>query len=174
MVINMAAGRKSKYQELVQPRLDEVREWRLMGKTEIDIAKLLGIGYATLKEYKNKFTDFSATLKESTQLLIEDLEKSLFEVAKGGIRTKTTKRIFVNKNGELILDKVEETENISLPNIAALTFSLKNLSPTKWVDRREYTTTGADHDNNRESLLDKLRVTLADSEEEVIPDVHTV
>jgi hypothetical protein len=166
----MAAGRKSKYQELVQPRLDEVREWRLMGKTEIDIAKLLGIGYATLKEYKNKFTDFSATLKESKQLLADDLEKSLFELAKGGIKTKTTKRIFVNKNGELILDRVEETENISLPSIPALVFALKNIKPEAWVDRREYVDT-TDFSKNVDMLKDIIQETTDDKDNQTVESV---
>jgi hypothetical protein len=167
MVINMA---RPLYKEKVEPRMEEIRDWRLQGITEEGISKLLGISYRALMRYKTQHGPLSQALKEATQLLVEDLEKSLFQVAKGGIKTKTTKRIYVNKNGEMVLDKVEETESISLPNIAALTFSLKNLSPTKWVDRREYTTTGADHDTNKESLLDKLRTTLADSESEVIPD----
>jgi hypothetical protein len=160
--MNMAtAGRKSKYHDKVEPRLKEVREWRLEGKTEIQIAALLGIGYRTLMDYKAKYSQFSTVLKEATQLLVEDLEKSLFEIAKGGIKTKSTKKIYMHKNGDMILDRVEETENVSLPNIAALVFALKNLSGEKWMDKREYITNDTTFKDNLATLkktIDEIEV----------------
>ena len=165
----MTNGRKPKYQEYVEPRLQEIRQWRMSGKTEPDIAKMLGIAYSSFKEYKNKYTALSAVLKEAKQLLVEDLEISLFELAKGGIKTKTTKRIFIKRGEELVLDRVEETEQVSLPSIPALVFSLKNLAPEKFQDKREYVN-NADYTDNQESLLGKMREVLADSEEEVVPN----
>jgi hypothetical protein len=121
--------------------------------------------------YKERYSQLGQALKEGTKLLIEDLELSLFRIAKGGIKTKTTKKIY-NRNrvtGELELDKVEEQENTSLPNVSALVFSLKNLAPESWQDKREYIN-NADYDNNKESLLVKMKEALNDREEEVVPD----
>jgi hypothetical protein len=166
-------GRKSKYHDMVQPRLDEVKEWRLQGITEIDIAGLLGIGYATLKTYKNKHDDFRAVLKEANKLMVEDIKISLFNLAKGGIKTKTVKKTYVRKDGEMVLDKIEETENVSLPNVAAAVYVTKNLDPANWSDKREYINNG-DYTDNHESLLGKMREVLKDTEEEVVVDGDTV
>lgn len=151
---------KKLYNDKVEPRLDEVRKWRIEGKTEESIAKLLGISYRSLMRYKLEESQFSQALKEATELLVEDLEKSLFEIAKGGIKTTTTKKIYMNNNGTMTLHKVEETENISLPNVAALVFSLKNLSSDKWADKREYITNDIAFKDN----LATLKKTIEDIE----------
>jgi len=165
----MPAGRISRYHDLVQPRLGEIKQWRIDGKTELDIAKLLGISYSTMGDYKNKFPELSAVLKEANKIIVDDLKISMFQLAKGGIKTKTVKKTFINRDGKLVLDKVEETENVSLPNVAASVFVMKNLDPENWSDKREYVNTN-DYTNNQESLLGKMREVLADSEEEVVKD----
>ena len=74
----MAAGRKSAYYEKVEPRLDEVRKWRVDdAQSEPNIAKLLGISYRSLMEYKVKFPQFAQVLKESKEALIVDLEDTI-------------------------------------------------------------------------------------------------
>jgi len=165
----MPAGRKSKYHEHVLPRLSEVKQWRLDGKTELDIAKLLGVAYSSMQEYKIKFPEFLAVLKEANKIIVDDLKISMFQLAKGGIKTKTVKKTFINRDGKLILDKVEETENVSLPNVAASVFVMKNLDPENWSDKREYVNTN-DYTSNQDSLLGKMREVLADNEEEVVKD----
>jgi hypothetical protein len=165
----MPGGRKSKYNDHVLPRLQEVKQWRLDGKTELDIAKMLGVAYSSMQEYKIKYPEFSTVLKEANKIIVDDLKISMFQLAKGGIKTKTVKKTFINRDGKLILDKVEETENVSLPNVAASVFVMKNLDPENWSDKREYVNTN-DYTSNQDSLLGKMREVLADSEEEVVKD----
>lgn len=133
-------GRKSAYHEKVATRFDEIRSWRVNeGHTEIHIAKLLGIGYSTMQEYKDKFPEFAGLLKESKENLITELENTMFRLALGKVKVSKSKKIYVRnpRTGLMVLDKEEVNEDMLAPNPTMLIFSLKNLNPDKWKDRRD-------------------------------------
>ena len=135
----MPGGRKSAYYDKVEPRLDEVRKWRIDdAQSEPNIAKLLNISYRSLMEYKVKFPQFAQVLKESKENLILKLEQTLFQEAMGiNSKAETIEEVWeLNRRTgqmELIKKTVKKNRN---PNITALLFALKNLDSTKWRDRR--------------------------------------
>jgi len=101
---------KGKYESHVEPRFKEIEHWRTVeGLTEVEIAKMLNIGYSTLKGYKNKYPAFLAMLKRSKITLVSELEKSLFKLAMGFTEDK-----------------------YYAPNVTALVFALTNLDPDNW------------------------------------------
>ena len=103
---------KSKYETHVEPRFEEIERWRTVeGLTEKQIAKMLGVAYSTFREYKNKYPAFSALLKRTKEVLLSELEKSLFKTAMG----------FTG-----------EDDRYYPPNTTAIIFALANLSPKKW------------------------------------------
>ncbi len=150
-------GRKSKYDSHVKPNLDKIKGLRLQGYTEEQIAKEMRVAYSTFNEYKLKYPELLEALKEGTEELILELEKSLFMIAKGGYEIKDTKTI---KEDTGRLDKqgnkqykirVEESKKTAQPNMGALAFSLKNLSPDRWKERR-------DINNTIENLSDMVQI----------------
>ena len=48
-------GRKSKYYEIVYPRLEEISKYIQEGASEKDVIEFLGIASSTFYEYKNKY-----------------------------------------------------------------------------------------------------------------------
>lgn len=126
-------GRKSSYEEIIQPRMEEIIKWLNEGKTDKECAVLLGISPKTFTKYKNSVSSFNSVVKKNRQPCVEILENTMFESAIGFTKTitepmklKTTRY----ENGR----KVEETERIEQvekqiyipPNITAQIFLLKN------------------------------------------------
>ena len=135
-------GRPSAWKHIIEPNLEQVKEWREDGIIEKDIAKLLGIGYTTLNENKVKYPQLAQALKISKSCLVEDLEKSLYQIAKGGFTSKTVTRKYIEDvDGNRVGGTTEVTETIKehTPQMAALAFSLKNLAGDKWQDRLNHT-----------------------------------
>lgn len=60
------AGRKGKYEKwLTNEGLLRIQGWARDGLTDEQIAENMGINKATLYDWKNRFPEFSDTLKES-------------------------------------------------------------------------------------------------------------
>lgn len=126
-------GRKSSYDEIILPRMDEIKEWIRCGKTDKDCAKLLGITAKTFSKYKNSISSFNSTIKENRAGCVENLENSMYDNAIGFVKTlqKPIKRKIVDyENGR----KIHEEEVIEIvkeeiyipPNVTAGIFLLKN------------------------------------------------
>jgi len=143
-------GRKSKYFTHVEPYFEDIKAWRQSGQTEENIAKLLGIGFRTLLEYKIKYPQFSQVLKECKEKLINELEKTMFEMALGRIKVKETKKYIKNGKDGKQETRIEETIKEIPPHPTLLIFSLKNLAPDRWKDMHE--TTFNDLDNALENF----------------------
>ena len=135
------AGRPSAWKNIIEPHLDEIAQWKADGHTEKQIAELLGIGYTTLNENKVKYPLLAQRLKLSKATNIDELEKSLFQIARGGFTTKKTTRKYIEINGVIQDGIVEVTETITehKPEMAAIAFSLKNLASDKWQDKIAHT-----------------------------------
>lgn len=126
-------GRKSKYEELILPRLDEIKKWLAEGKTDKECAQLLGMTPKTFSKHKNSISSFSSTIKEARQPKIKEIENSMFDSAIGF--TKSVQKAMKLKNVEYENGKkVKEEEIIEYyeeeiyipPNITAGIFLLKN------------------------------------------------
>lgn len=135
----MSRGRKSKYEEVILPKLEEIKDLLAKGTSEKEIANYLGISYTTWKTHKRKIASFSAVVKESRGKAIEDLEKAMFNSALGF--TKKIKKAMklkevVYENGK----RLKETERIEFyeeeiyipPSVACAQFLLKNWAKDKY------------------------------------------
>ena len=134
----MSRGRKNKYDEVILPRLEEIKELLAKGTSEKEVAKYLGISYTTWKLTK-KNSVFSSLVKESRGKAVEDLEQAMFRSALGF--TKTIKKAMklkevVYENGK----RLKETERIEFyeeevyiqPSVACAQFLLKNWAKNRY------------------------------------------
>lgn len=129
-------GRKNKYESHVAPQLKRIPAWRKQGMTEEQVAKKCGIAYSTLNEYKNKYPELMEALQTGKEELVENLESSLYKVAIG-YEYEETEIIGTRKaNGKETVTKFRKTKKTVPPNVGALCFSLINLAPDKWKDKR--------------------------------------
>lgn len=87
---------KGKYQRWLEPEgLQLLEGWARDGLTDEQIAKNMGISYSTLKEWKNKYSAISATLKKGKEVVDYEVENALLKSALAG---NTTAQIFWLKN----------------------------------------------------------------------------
>lgn len=129
-------GRPSLYESLVKPELSRIPKLRRQGLTEEQVAKVLGVGITTFKEYKKLYPDLETALKKGKCQLIEDLEDTLYKKALGKCKVKTNKKFIEEVDGKKKV-KIEETEQEIAPDTGALVFALKNLAPDRWKEVRD-------------------------------------
>lgn len=121
-------GRKSKYKEYVETRLDEIEKWAAY-KSDGQIAEALGIGKGTFCEYKNKYPDLLNALKRGRQKVVDDVRSALIERAKG-FHYKERKLFY--EGGDLV--RVEVIERYAPADVAAANLVLKNYDPSHWAN----------------------------------------
>lgn len=128
----MAAGRKSKYDTNVKPRLAEIREWRLAGATIEQICDVLDIAPSTWAEYEKKHSEFSEAIKKGKTEFCLDLRKNLAYLTRK--HTLETKKQYIKHDMETG-HKTQYTEITTKevdPDIAAINLLLKNLDRENW------------------------------------------
>ena len=87
---------KGKYQKWLEPEsLILLEGWARDGLTDEQIAKNMGVSYSTLKDWKNKYSAISATLKKGKEVVDFQVENALLSSALDG---NTTAQIFWLKN----------------------------------------------------------------------------
>jgi len=130
----MAGGRPSVYDTKIKPHLKSISILRANGTTFEELAVLLGVSNKTIYNYKNDIEEFLQSIKKGTDLLIDELEATLYDLAKGKVVRKKTK---IEYYPDSSIRSKEETEEQLAPNVAALIFSLTNLAPDKWNNKQD-------------------------------------
>lgn len=81
-------GRPSKYEAQIVPRFDEIENWLRNGFKERDVAKKLGISWATFNAYKKQFPEFLDLIKKSRENLVGEIKSAIFRRATGFVYTE--------------------------------------------------------------------------------------
>lgn len=124
-------GRKSKYFSHIQPKLKEIREWISAGCTEKEIYEDLKISHNTWNNYKNKYEEFSETIKKASVSANRQVKAALFRRAIGFEQDKFEKTF--NADGDLVKEKTIREK--VLPDVGAIIFWLKNKLPNEFRDK---------------------------------------
>ena len=151
----MAAGRKSKYQTHVEPKLFLVECWARDGCTDEQIAKKLGVAYSTFREYIALYPALSAFLKKGKEVIDFEVENALLKRALGYDYCEEKVEIEQNAGGRTISKKVVQTVKQVAPDVGAAAFWLKNRRPDKWRDR--FTADPPATDTEDDGLFDAIR-----------------
>ena len=75
-------GNKSKYEELVIPRLKEITKWT-EDLTDAQIAERLNISRRTFATYKKEHPELREAIEKGKKVLVEQLKDTLKKKAKG-------------------------------------------------------------------------------------------
>lgn len=122
-------GRPPIYNDKVKEKLIEMSK---QGKTEKQMAEIIGVSDSCLLKWKKKHTELVWALRENKQLADELVEASLYMRACGYEHEAV--KIFMNKDGETIEHKYVEQYP---PDTAAAALWLKNRKPDVWRDKTE-------------------------------------
>nr|WP_207734164.1 transposase [[Eubacterium] tenue] len=104
-----------------------IEGWARDGLTDEQIAKNLGIAYSTFREYKNKYSALSASLKKGKEVVDYEVENALLKRALG------------YEYDEVTYENGKETKRVTkqvAPDTTAQIFWLKNRKPDKWRDKQ--------------------------------------
>ncbi|MBY0020735.1 transposase [Paenibacillus sp. FSL M8-0228] len=123
------AGRPSKYESHVQPKLLLIEAWARDGLTEADICKNLDVGKDAFISYKKEYPELVEALKNGKEVIDVMVENALLKAALGyEYRDEELNKA----TGEPI-----ELRKTAHPNTTALIFWLKNRKPKEWRDKQE-------------------------------------
>lgn len=120
-------ARKSKYDTVIPPNIEQIKEWLSRGVPERDIAKNLGVAYSTWKNWKKDHEEFLAIFDHARRPRITELENTMFKLATGFSIEKKSSKVVKNADGSERIDKSIETVYYP-PNFNALRFLLTNWS----------------------------------------------
>ncbi len=123
------AGRKSKYEEYVRPRLEDIKKWAESGATEKEISTALGIALSTFSDYKTKYSELTDALRTGRQKVVLDIKAALLRKALG---FEYEEKRGVQKNGQTA--NVEIFKRYSPPDTTAAAMLLRNYD-TEWKDK---------------------------------------
>ncbi len=122
------------------PKTHDHIVWALAveGKTDEQIADILGITVRTFHRWKKKYSSLLDSLKEGKSVADAKVTKSLYNRAVGNIVIKHKKIIVeMDEDGNQKPAKVETTEDPIPPDTTAAIFWLKNRRPDIWRDRQD-------------------------------------
>lgn len=135
-------GAPSKYPTHVEPRLDEVLEWKGNGLTDEEIANNLGISHQTLITYKQQFPEFLEAIKTGKNAADCKVINAMFKRAIGYEYEEVTTVTRKGPDGTTTETRVVKKQEA--PNTTACIFWLKNRCPEHWRDRHENELTNPD------------------------------
>ena len=147
-------GRKSKYDTVILPRMEEIKELIQQGYSEKQIANKIGVSYTTWKTHKRKIESFSTIILTGREKNIDDLEKSMFQQALGFTKTVTKamklKTVTYGENGKRLKEeeRIEYYDEVVYipPSFNATRFLLMN-----W-NKEGYSMNPAELDLKKEEL----------------------
>lgn len=123
-------GRPTKFNEALARRILALAK---EGKTQEQIAEEVGIGLATLKNWKSDKPDFRAAVDASRNVADDLVEAALFARATG--YSHPVIDVFFNKDtGEIL---TEESTKYYPPDTAAATFWLTNRRKKRWQNSQK-------------------------------------
>lgn len=132
-------GNKSKYEELVIPRLKEITKWT-EDLTDAQIAERLNISRRTFATYKKEHPELREAIEKGKKVLVEQLKDTLKKKAKGfyyeEVKTVKIHNPDADADQEWI-ERIEINRKYAQPDTGAAHLLLKNLDPTWRNDDRE-------------------------------------
>ena len=147
---------KSKWETHVKDKLILVEGWARDGLTDEQIWNNLGISKDTFYSYKNKYSDFSDSLKRGKEVVDTEVENALLKKALGSKETLKKavklKQVIYSDAGKKLKEFEEivmaEEEVLITPDTTAQIFWLKNRKPGVWRDKTAVEHSGEIRGNN--------------------------
>lgn len=127
----------SKWDE-IKEKLNMIECWARDGLTDEQISNNLGISTTTFYDYKNKYLEFSESLKRGKEVVDYEVENALLKRALGYEYKEITQESRWDKEKqeyEMVVTK-EVTKQVA-PDTTAQIFWLKNRKAKEWRDKVE-------------------------------------
>ena len=120
----------------VFPRLSEIRDWCMQGKTNEEMCVLLGIGADSWYTYMKEHDELNSIVIEGKSVVDSRVENAVLKSALGFEYEEIKTVIEEDQNGKK-RTKLERVKRYMPPNASAQAFWLKNRKKDEWGDRKE-------------------------------------
>ena len=107
-----------------------IEGWARQGLTDEQIAKNMGIGLTTLKQWKKKYRPIWTALKKGKTPVDFEVENVLLKRAMG-FEYEETETIIEEIDGKQ-RKRIKKIKKVALPETSAIIFWLKNRMPEQW------------------------------------------
>lgn len=128
-------ARPSKFNEQIKAKMLELYE---KGKTDQQVADIIGVSVRTIDNWKGKHPEFLQALKEMKQVADELVVASLFSRAVG--YSHKEEQTFMYKGEVIVHENIKQYP----PDVTAAIFWLKNRQPEFWKDKQTMEHEGGD------------------------------
>lgn len=130
-------GRPKLYEDMVLPRLEEIKEWARAGATHKEIAAALGVGYSTFALYLREQKELKDMMREAQMSGVPEVKMALLKRALG--YTYEEKKVSMRKDEDGVVRQYTEiTTRHCAPDTAAIAMYLRN-NGDEWKDKDELT-----------------------------------
>lgn len=127
-LVNNPAGRPTEFKA---EYCEQAYRLTLLGMTLEEMAKVFGVGFTTVQEWKRDVPEFSAAIRRAGPEADGMVTNSLFKRATGHAGEKV---FYDARAGEIVRAGITH-----LPSEVAAIFWLKNRQPHLWRDRHDFT-----------------------------------
>jgi transposase-like protein len=123
-------GRPSLYNPEIHPKI--AGDLALMGKTQPEIAKAIGVDEDTVIRWRKEFPEFAGAIKENKDQADSVVVASLYQRACGYEYTEKSEKVDPEK-GTIVTTTIKHVA----PDTTAQIFWLKNRQPQDWRDKQQ-------------------------------------
>jgi hypothetical protein len=118
------------------------------GKTEEEVAKVIGIDTDTLRKWKKRYPDFEGAIKNGRLPADEVVESALYKRARGMTYDELEYRYVYNHEKKRYCETLaKRTKKTLAPDIGAICFWLKNRRGDVWKETRYQENTNFNRNN---------------------------
>lgn len=118
----------AKYNTHVKPHLDKIKNLKMGGATERQIANSLGIAYSSFNNYKKQHKELEEALLDANASIVTQVRGKLIDRATGFYVTEEKNTIINNPDGSTT-EKTETSKKYIAPDVGAIVLVLKNYDP---------------------------------------------
>ena len=130
------ARNNTKWLTNVFPRLSEIKDWCMQGKTNEDMCELLSISPDSWYTYMKEHNELNDIVTAGKSVIDNRVENAVLKTALGYEYEEIKTIIEEDRNGKK-RTRIEKTKRYMPPNPTAQSFWLKNRKKDEWGDRKE-------------------------------------
>jgi len=168
------ARNNTKWLTNVFPRLSEIRDWCMDGKTNEEMCLLLGISPDSWYRYLKEQNELNDIVTAGKSVIDNRVENAVLKTALGFEYEEIKTIIEEDRNGKK-RTRIEKTKKYMPPNPTAQAFWLKNRKKDEWGDRKEivFDTKGQEEERKLQ-FLKMINEEIVDVEYSVVEEAATL
>lgn len=170
VIMGARSKNNTKWLTNVFPRLSEIRDWCMQGKTNEEMSELLGISPDTWYTYMKEHDELNNIVMAGKSVMDHRVENALLKTALGFEYEEIKTIIEEDRNGKK-RTRIEKVKRYMPPNPTAQAFWLKNRKKDEWGDRKEIVfDTKAQEEERKRIFLEMIKDEVIDADYSISDD----